>query len=301
MNKPVCSVCGNGGVVPVLRQRVDREYGITARLNYYQCAKSGCRHVQVFPLPDNELIATFYNDYTTHEVSRLQGLGSFVARLSELLADRQIATLKAGFPNEKKVRILDYGCGNGVNLARLARKGFANLVGFDFDRKAADCVHGQGFECYTNWAELSRSGKFDIVLLYHVIEHLPNPQSSLSDISSLLSPNGQLVIRTPNARSFLASVCGDNWRGWETPRHLNVFTFDSLNMLLNKNPEFEDIKAYTSNDMSLPIAIASLPSFIARYKPVKISCAFFMAMIGIMLSLFFRGLGEELVFKIVKR
>lgn len=301
MNSVICSICGNYEVISVLIDRNDHEYGVSNRLNYFECRNDKCCHVQSSPVPNDAVIASFYINYTTHNVYHPRGLGRFVYLLSDFLSNLQLLFLRYGKYDRKLTRILDYGCGNGIHLRRLASHGYQELVGFDFDPKAIACTTEQGFSCYSDWNKLLSEDKFDVIFLNHVIEHLSSPRSTLNDIFELLRSGGLLVIRTPNARSFLARICGANWRGWETPRHLNIFTHESLSHLFNSISECEVIQASTSNDMSLTMAISSLPDFIKNNKLIKIFCAFALAAISQIFKIFSTHLGEELVFKVRKK
>jgi 2-polyprenyl-3-methyl-5-hydroxy-6-metoxy-1,4-benzoquinol methylase len=299
MTDIVCTICGDNSV-SVLVGRDDREYGVNSRLNYFQCANDYCRHVHANPVPCNEVIESFYLDYTTHNIYRPRGLGRFVNFLSELIADSQVNFLCTFGYDTNKTRILDFGCGNGNNLRRLSRLGYSDLVGFDFDPHASACVLDQGFICYSKWDDVSKEGDYDVVFLNHVIEHLPNPRSSLTEIFEVIRPGGLLVIRTPNARSFLARMCGSNWRGWETPRHLNIFTYGSLYSLLNGISDSTIVQSTTSNAMSFALATSSTTKNIQKHKVIKLVLAFFLTIGSHVFKFFINRSGEELVFKIKK-
>jgi SAM-dependent methyltransferase len=76
------------------------------------------------------------------------------------------------------------------------------------------------------------SEHFDAVTLSHVIEHVPDPVGTLVECARLLKKGGKLVIATPNNASLGHRLFGRNWRGLEPPRHLHIFSPQSLRRTL---------------------------------------------------------------------
>ncbi len=69
--------------------------------------------------------------------------------------------------------------------------------------------------------------KFDAILSFHVVEHVPNPQDHLARVCEVTKPGGYLLLATPNAASWDRSICGDKWTGYSTG-HVNLFSPKSL-------------------------------------------------------------------------
>jgi SAM-dependent methyltransferase len=69
---------------------------------------------------------------------------------------------------------------------------------------------------------------FDVITMSHVIEHVPYPVAVLAECGRLLAPSGELVVLTPNLDSRGRSRFGRDWRNWECPRHLQIFSKRSL-------------------------------------------------------------------------
>ena len=130
--------------------------------------------------------------------------------------------------------LLDVGCGNGSFLRRMKQLGW-EVEGIEPDSRACDVVsqalnvpvHNMPAE------EMHKLQKqFDIITLSHVIEHLVDPTFVLQSCFKLLFPGGILSIITPNAGSRGHKLFGPAWRGLEVPRHLQLFTIESLSRLL---------------------------------------------------------------------
>jgi SAM-dependent methyltransferase len=111
------------------------------------------------------------------------------------------------------------------------------VAGTEPDAKAAARLSAQeGFPVYSSLEDLiqKQEQQFDVIVLSHVIEHLPDPIHTLTQLRSLLSPRGRLLLTTPNALSLGARIFGAFWRGLEPPRHFNVFSPDSLRQALER-------------------------------------------------------------------
>lgn len=138
-------------------------------------------------------------------------------------------------------RLLDVGCGDGIFLERMAELGW-NVLGCDFDVKAVrGCkqkglvVELGGLEKFDGEQEL-----FEVITMSHVIEHVYQPLKMMQKAMRLLKPGGILWCETPNANSAIHQRYGSYWRGLEAPRHVIIFTTESLKTLV-KNAGFEEV------------------------------------------------------------
>ena len=127
-------------------------------------------------------------------------------------------------------RILDYGCGRGGLLLNLQLNGFTRLLGYDPFIGVETINHGNGVVVYRTLPP-DYGSIFDIVILDHVFEHLPNPMHALDEIAALLAPRGILIIRTPLAGSYAWRAYRTNWVQLDAPRHLFLQTPESLELL----------------------------------------------------------------------
>jgi SAM-dependent methyltransferase len=127
-------------------------------------------------------------------------------------------------------RLLDVGCGDGLFLVRMRELGW-EVQGIEPDRAAASVAQSvHGLPVLTSAIEEASlaESSFDVITLGHVIEHVYDPVAVLRRCGRLLKPGGTLVVVTPNARSLGARWYSSWWRGWEIPRHLYVFSPDTL-------------------------------------------------------------------------
>lgn len=157
----------------------------------------------------------------------------------------------------KKESILDYGCGDGSRIEFLHKKGYRNTFGIDMYDSFAANIDKDKFYKAINPVDYSAKKKFKVVTLYHVLEHITNPDNELAFIkNNLLSNNGYLVIQVPNAGSRQFQKYGARWFGLDVPRHLWHFTKESLVYLLEKNG-FEIKKVNSKNSILHPTTALS--------------------------------------------
>jgi 2-polyprenyl-3-methyl-5-hydroxy-6-metoxy-1,4-benzoquinol methylase len=132
--------------------------------------------------------------------------------------------------------ILDIGCGRGLMLHYLQRVfGYRRVVGTQIAenmcRYARDVL---GVEVYDrDLLELPlEPASFDIVSIWHVLEHVPDPDGYVARCADLLRPGGRLVIEVPNYASWSRRMTGRHWLGLDLDYHLAFFTPQSLTGLL---------------------------------------------------------------------
>lgn len=126
-------------------------------------------------------------------------------------------------------RLLEVGCGSGWMLSLMQSRGW-RAEGVDFDEKAVTYARAQGLQVGLGdlRAQNYAAQSFDVIIGSHLIEHLYDPGDFLRECRRLLVENGRLVLVTPNLDSLGHKVFKRNWRGLEPPRHLQLFTGNSI-------------------------------------------------------------------------
>lgn len=134
-------------------------------------------------------------------------------------------------------RLLDVGCGKGLFLDAMRRRGW-EVAGVDFTPAAVSIARERfGLDVFEGTFEQAKypNASFDVVTLWNVIEHVPDPPATIREIGRVLRPGGLVVMATPNADAFDARLFGRYWALWEAPRHFNVFTPATLGRLFEAN------------------------------------------------------------------
>lgn len=134
-----------------------------------------------------------------------------------------------------KGKLLDIGCGTGFFIACLKRYGW-DVTGIDISDWASGFARKKlRLNVFTGTVEHSLFDKrFDVVTMYHILEHLPDPLGTLKKISEIIADDGFLVIKGPNLASFDRIWHGSNWRGYSDKSHLYYFTPKTYQMMLEK-------------------------------------------------------------------
>jgi SAM-dependent methyltransferase len=132
-------------------------------------------------------------------------------------------------------RLLDIGFGNGAFLKLATEIGWS-AEGIDFDPSAVEAARSRGLEVRCAGVEdlADEPSGYDVITLSHVIEHVYDPPALLRAICRLLRPGGLLWLETPNLDSLGHIRFGRDWRGLEPPRHLTLFSVDSLRFALTE-------------------------------------------------------------------
>ena len=146
-------------------------------------------------------------------------------------------------------KVLDVGCGFGYFLAACREKGYL-VHGVDFSGYAVEHAQNRLKIPVTvgplDSAQLE-GRQFDVVTMWHSLEHTPDPSSALEKARGWLKTDGVLVVDVPNYLGTDAAKYGREWTGWDPPYHLWHFTPETLVRILAKHGfEVQTMKTYHS-------------------------------------------------------
>ncbi|HLZ53602.1 MAG TPA: class I SAM-dependent methyltransferase [Verrucomicrobiae bacterium] len=130
-------------------------------------------------------------------------------------------------------RVLDIGCGNGTFLWQMRSLGW-EVCGVEPDPQSAAHAQSAGLDVRVGYLpeQSLPEASFDAITAFHVIEHLHDPVGTLRCGFKLLKPGGHIMLATPNLDSWGYRRYGPAWLGLDPPRHLVLFTENSLRQTL---------------------------------------------------------------------
>jgi 2-polyprenyl-3-methyl-5-hydroxy-6-metoxy-1,4-benzoquinol methylase len=230
-----CPVCLNPVTEPALTGS-DWLFESTTK-SYTLNSCTSCQCLFLDPMPGDAEIAGFYpSQYwwnsSTSKSNSLKNLESAYRRLA--LRDH-IAFISRAGGYRPGLDLLDVGCGGGTLLGLLKQRGFRPL-GIDFSAGAARVAEMEnGVRVIVGSLGEARfpSGSFDIVTLFHVMEHVTNPRHVLAEVFRILKTNGAVILQVPNIESWQFKAFGAKWYGLDVPRHVIDYSKKSILKLLN--------------------------------------------------------------------
>ncbi len=198
----------------------------TDKFNVYRC--NGCKSLL---LGDIEIDVNYYkkyyqDDYYNFSSSTADGIRNLILKTLErfCLARRMnfIPTSLKKVVNGK-LNLLDVGCGDGGFL-KLMPESLFNKFGLEINTEACTICKEKGFKVFNSSIEDldPKDLKFDVITMWHVLEHVSDPEVVLTKVNSLLSQDGVLVFSVPDAGSMGFKLGKKLWFHLDSPRHLFI-------------------------------------------------------------------------------
>ena len=215
-----CGVCGEHRVVPRFRVQ-----GIASPIVVCRSCGLGRFHPM---LAADEIRGLYPEEYYGEPGTKFRPV---IERLVRAVAARHIGFLSRGLP--AGAAILDVGCGRGVLFGPLADRGF-EVHGVEMNE---DAIRGCDPRAHVRIARrLSQAGfepeRFDEVVIWHVLEHMPDPFDTIAECARILKRGGRLIVAVPNFSSAQARWSGPHWFHLDPPRHLYHFPYPALRRLI---------------------------------------------------------------------
>jgi len=224
-------VCGSGRNRPYVRTW-DRSHGQPGEFTFVACR--GCGHVYLNPRPTQTEITAYYPETYKEYVGPVEHEASALVRANRAWGMRKRVRLFTS--RMKPGRFLDVGCGSGALMAAMRDQGW-EVHGEDTTPAAVRLAREHfGLDVFQGTLEEANypDAHFDAVVLWNVIEHVPDPPATLREVARVTRPGGIVVMATPNVDSFEAHIFGSRWALWEAPRHFNVFSPRTMDRVLEQ-------------------------------------------------------------------
>lgn len=228
-----CPVCHTGGASEFLHV-FDRLQPADAQA--YRLVKCNrCSLIYLNPRPVEAASGQFYHDAAylpfasaKHEQAPIERLYVQLRRWNNRWKRRW---LEKAYP--QKGALLDIGCGTGEFMQEMQNAGW-KVRGVEKDpRAAAYAMEHLKLNVFIGSIDSipAVDGTYDVITMWHVLEHLYEPHKALIRARDLLKPGGLLLIAVPNVESLDAKVYRNSWIAFDAPRHLQHFRLKTLRMI----------------------------------------------------------------------
>ena len=184
------------------------------------------------PQPNLENLGKYYD--SPSYISHTDGNKSLFEKLYQTVKNIALKN-KLNLINslsENKGKILDIGAGVGDFLAFVKQDGW-QTIGVEPSQKAREIAINKGVNFVNETSDLENNS-FDIITMWHVLEHVPNLEFQIKELKRLLNPNGTLVIAVPNFKSFDANYYKEYWAAFDVPIHFWHFSKTAIKLLFEK-------------------------------------------------------------------
>ncbi|MFH6767338.1 class I SAM-dependent methyltransferase [Gaetbulibacter aquiaggeris] len=216
------------------------------------------------PQPSLDKLPDYYQseDYISHTDSQRTLFEKAYQFVKKIAIKRKLKIIKSNAKEGKY--LLDFGCGTGDFLKEAQKKGWT-VFGVEPNEQARQIANKKTNNLVFNSDHISKFKKesFDVITLWHVLEHLPNTKEQLSVFNKLLKPNGILIVAVPNYKSYDARYYKNFWAAFDVPRHLWHFSRTAINNLVS----IENMKVIKTYPMLFDAFYVSLLS--EKYKSGK--------------------------------
>ena len=223
-----CYLCGSSNSKPFIHAEDDLG-GTPGRFRFVRC--SSCALVYQNPRVTLEAIGAYYDDtYIAHRKKRDWGVLTplFERAMNRLDCDKA-RVVSRHLELSPATQVLDVGCAVGTFLAHLHRMSGAQVAGVDFkDLSTAETLREVEFHCGLFYEAPLADRRFDLVTMWHFLEHDYDPVRSLATAHRVLRPGGTLVIEVPRLDSRTFRWFGDRWPGLQAPQHTVLYDRDAL-------------------------------------------------------------------------
>lgn len=218
---PRCAICGSRNAHFLFSAPDVTRSGGPDLFRVGRCL--GCRHIYVLNPPSREEIGRFYPE-------------GYHAHPPEDDDVRARSRRHRHIRRPPPFRILDVGSGGGRDLVRFLQSG-CEAYAVEPDAKAADEARRRGIRVETATVEAASfpDGHFDVITMFHALEHLHDPLRAMRNLRRMIHPEGELHLLFPTGDALNLRLFRKDWYALMVPQHLQFFTHDSFGRLCRES------------------------------------------------------------------
>ena len=206
------------------------------------------------PQPSQENISRYYesDDYISHTDGNRNFFEKAYQYVKRINLKKKLDIIN--YWNIEQGKILDFGAGTGDFMLFAKNHGWKTFC-IETSAKAIELGKNKGL-CYADKLEDFEDHFFDVITLWHVLEHVPEVDQTIDLLKSKLKPDGTLIIAVPNFKSFDAKFYGAFWAAYDLPRHFWHFSRKAIHTIF-ENHQMKIIKTYPMLFDSFYVSILS--------------------------------------------
>ena len=191
--------------------------------------------LETIPKPAAQDLPNYYEseDYISHTDAKRNLFEKVYHVVRKISLKKKLKLIESCHADSKI--LLDVGCGTG-DFIQVAKQNNWKVTGIEPNEQARSIANKKNKDSVFDVEKLVKlhPQSFDVITLWHVLEHLPNLEEDMATFKKLLKPSGTLIIAVPNYRSYDAQYYKEFWAAYDVPRHLWHFNKVSMSKLVNK-------------------------------------------------------------------
>jgi 2-polyprenyl-3-methyl-5-hydroxy-6-metoxy-1,4-benzoquinol methylase len=228
-----CPVCNSANFE---NYKIVKDHSVSKE-SFVICKCKSCNFQFTNPRPTEESISSYYDsdDYISH-TNKANNLINWIYKQARQYSVSYKLSIINKFSANKNARILDYGCGTGFFLNNAQKQGWQAFGVEPSEQARTIARQNEQATIVSGLSELNlKNKKFQVITLWHVLEHIHRLNEVLQELKGLLKEKGRILIAVPNIESFDQEVFQEYWAAYDVPRHLYHFSPDSMKTLMLKH------------------------------------------------------------------
>jgi 2-polyprenyl-3-methyl-5-hydroxy-6-metoxy-1,4-benzoquinol methylase len=185
------------------------------------------------PQPDSDNLGKYYDsdDYISHTDGKRSMFEKLYHFIKNIALKNKLNLINSY--SESKGSLLDIGAGTGDFLFVAKQNGW-QTIGVEPSQKAKLIAQKKGVDFVNATSDLENHS-FDVITMWHVLEHVPDLENQIIELKRLLKPNGILLVAVPNFKSYDANHYGKFWAAFDVPIHFWHFSKKAVRLLFEKH------------------------------------------------------------------
>ncbi len=223
-----CPVCDGTTFAPYI---TTQDYSVSQESFTIKQCKS-CHFLITSPRPSDDQLGRYYQ--SDNYISHADRPRTMVDRIYWLARQIALRTKYNLVQQTSPKTLLDYGCGTGTFLSYCQTRGMA-VTGVEPSAQAREIAAGKITPSQVHESITPLTGTYDIITLWHVLEHVPELNNTITQLKKVLQSDGTLVIAVPNVTTWESTIYKTHWAAFDVPRHLWHFNKNTITQLFQRH------------------------------------------------------------------